>query len=231
MQSTRTLLLIATMAGALGAQTTTIMRPVLSTGTLRVAGTDLVVDSIDLVIPRMLGTGAVAEDGRVTTEGLKVRVRVTNRGSERWAERGEVGVTLTAGKVGDEVRPRRAGDGGVSVAKETNDISRVMVAPFGPFRARGSILGSLAPGESRMITATMTTSVDGSRMFFERDKYYTVIATIRAGGQSNAANDRSQRVGRIDAFHRGLIVRWEPLEILTATAGTVEVAAPPGRRP
>ncbi len=215
---------------------------VTSRSTGSVAGADLVIDAMDLVIPRLpLGgvetklLGRVApslprsevEGERVTIEGLQVRVRVTNRGGERWAQRGEVGFLLTAGAPDDAARAPGGGVG-VSVVAE----GPLFSAPFGPFRARATIPGSLAPGESRVITATMTTTNDRSRMFFERDKYYTVIASIRARGQSDETNDRSQRVGRFVIDHSGgLVVTWEPLEILAQSAGTVQVNAPPGRRP
>ncbi len=228
MSSLRSALFLILSAGTLSAQAAAPIRPTTAqAGAVLVAGSDLVVDSIDLSMPRALGSGVEAEGNQINARGLFVVARVTNRGRERWASRGEVGFSLSAGREEDAAgRTRRRG--GVSEVPGSPGIFGTVMAPFGPFSARATISGSIAPGESKMITAMVGNRNDQSRLIFERDKYYTVISTIRASGDVDESNNRSVRVGRIDANRRGtLLVNWEPIAYRSTSGGTVQVNAPP----
>jgi hypothetical protein len=68
---------------------------------------------------------------------------------------------------------------------------------------------------------------DRSELIFERDKHYTVLATIRARGDMDQSNGRSARVGRVDAADRSLLLRWEPLAFRPNSSGSVQVNRPP----
>lgn len=195
-----------------------------------VDGTDLFVDEIGLIAsPRILGTGAAADGDRVHVTGLYVTARVTNRGRERWASRGEVSFMLRAGRDGDAPASARRATEGVSTVPSSSGSSsileRAVMAPFGPFTALTSISGSLAPGESRVIRTLVGNRNEQSRLIFQRDKYYTVTSTLRATGDADASNNRSQRAGRFDANRTGLLISWEPITI--GGAGAVRVSAPP----
>jgi hypothetical protein len=228
-----TLLLIA-CSGTLHAQAATTRPTTAPAGAALAAGSDLVIDSIDLVVPVVPGFSVAAENNAVRVTGLYVIARITNRGGERWAARGSVGFRLSAGREEDEIASsRRAARGGVSVVPESKAAENELVAPFvplspfGPFSAETTIPGSLGPGESRMIKVILRTRDNGSRIIFERDKYYTVLATIRARGDTDESNNRSARVVRVDAAGRSLLLRWEPLALRPSSGGSVQVNRPP----
>ena len=155
--------------------------------------------------------------------------RVTNRGTERWAApRGAIGFALSAGR--DEDSPeRRVAAGGVStVPGQTSTLARTIMAPFGPFGGDAPIPGSLAPGESRVISFLIRNRADRAFVIFERDKYYTLTSTLRTQGDANEANNRSRRVGRFDAGRGRLVAHWDPLVVSSPPrGGTVQVAPPP----
>ena len=228
MSSLHSALFLILTAGTLSAQAAAPIRPTTAqAGMALVAGSDLVVDSIALTIPAFPGSGAEAEGNQVNARGLYVVARVTNRGRERWASRGAVRFNLSAGREEDAAgrTPRR---GGASVVPSSPGLARAVMAPFGPFSAEATISGSIAPGESKMITAMVGNRNDQSRLIFERDKYYTVISSIRASGDVDESNNRSVRVGRIDANRRGtLLVNWEPIAYRSTSGGAVQVNAPP----
>ncbi len=227
MTSLRSALFFSLSAGTLSAQAAAPIRPTTAqAGMVLVAGSDLVVDSIGLAIPRFPGSGAEAEGNQVNARGLYVVARVTNRGRERWASRGTVRFNLSAGREEDAAgrTPRR---GGASVVPNSSGLHDAVMAPFGPFSAQATIAGSIAPGESKMITAMVGNRNDQSRLIFERDKYYTMMSTIIANGDVDDSNNRSVRVGRIDANRRGtLLVNWEPIAY-RSSGGAVQVNAPP----
>lgn len=232
MRLIRSVIVLAGVAASAGAQATT--RPTTAqAGTVaRSAGADLVIDSLDLVLlPKPLGSAGLEGEG-VKVRGLVMVARVTNRGTERWAApRGMIGFVLSAGR--DEDTPDRRGRaGGVStVPGQPSALGRAVMAPFGPFNGNTPIPGSLAPGESRVITFLVKNRSERAFVIFERDKYYTLTATLRGEGDMNPANDRSRRVGRFDVGPEALVTHWEPLAVLSVPrGGTVEVAAPP-RRP
>lgn len=226
MKLLRSAALLTVSAASLVAQVATTRPTTVQAGMALVAGTDLVVDSIGLQALRFLSSVS-ADANHVNVQGLLVTARVTNRGRERWASRGELGFNVFAGKEEDGPTGRREPAAGVSVVPRTQGIVKVLVAPFGPFRAQAPIPGSLAPGESRIVTARVVNASRESNTVFERDKYYTVISTIRAAGETDASNNRSARVGRIDVNHRGLLVRWDPIAYRSGSDGTVRVNAPP----
>jgi len=228
MSSLRSALFLLVSAGSLRAQASAPIRPTTAqAGALLVPGADLVVDSIGLTILPFPGAGASADGERVSANGVYVVARVTNRGRERWASRGQVGFSLSAGRE-EEAAGRTPRRGGASVVEGSRSIISGVMAPFGPFSAQTTIPGSLAPGESKMIQAMVGNRNDQSRLIFERDKYYTVISTIRATGDMDESNNRSTRIGRFDAGRRGtLLVNWEPIEYRAISRGTVQVNAPP----
>jgi hypothetical protein len=222
----RSAVLLSVSAGVLSAQAATTRPTTVQAGIVLVAGTDLVVDSIGLSALPFLG-GVSAEKDQVSVGTLIVSARVTNRGRERWASRGDVGFNIFAGKEADEPTGRREPAQGVSVVPRTSGLERAITAPFGPFRAQASIPGSLGSGESRIVIARVVNRNREGGTIFERDKYYTVISTIRAAGDVDASNNRSVRVGRVDVNHRGLLVRWDPITYRPVSDGTVRVNAPP----
>lgn len=232
MRLIRSVIVLAGVAASVGAQATT--RPTTAqAGTVaRTAGADLVIDSLDLVLlPKPLGSVGLEGEG-VRVKGLVMVARVTNRGTERWAAPGgRIGFVLSAGR--DEDTPARRGPaGGVStVPGQPSAVGRTVMAPFGPFNGNAPIPGSLAPGESRVITFIVKNRAERSFVIFEHDKYYTLTATLRGQGDMNPANDRSRRVGQFDAGREALVSHWETLSVLSVPrGGTVEVVAPP-RRP
>ena len=232
MRLSHTAIILACAAASVSAQATTRPTTAVAGTVVRAAGADLVIDSLDLVLlPNPLGSAVVDGNG-VKVKGLIIVARVTNRGTERWAApRGMIGFVLSAGR--DEDTPaRRSGSGGVStVPGPTSTVARTIMAPFGPFNGNAPIPGSLAPGESRVISFVIRNRADRAFVIFERDKYYTLTATLRGQGDANEANDRSRRVGRFDAGRDRLVAHWEPMVVLgRPRGGTVEVAAPP-RRP
>jgi hypothetical protein len=223
----RTLLLIA-CSGTLHAQAATTRPTTAPAGAALAAGSDLVIDSIDFEVPVGPGFSVTAKKNAVRVNGLFVIARVTNRGGERWAARGSVGFKLSAGREEDEIAAtRRAARGGVSVEPDSSAVVRGLLAPFGPFSAETTIPGSLGPGESRVIKVMLGNRNDRSELIFERDKYYTVITTIRARGDMDQSNSRSARVGRVDAMDRSLLLRWEPLALRPSSGGSVQVNRPP----
>ena len=186
-----------------------------------------------VLLPRPLGSIGLEGEG-VKVRGLVMVARVTNRGTERWAApRGTIRFVLSAGRDEDTPAGRRAADG-VSVVPggpPSSGLARAIMAPFGPFNGNVPIPGSLAPGESRVITFIVKNRSDRSFVIFERDKYYTLMATLGGQGDTNPANDRSRRVGRFNIGGEALVRNWEPLAVLSVPrGGTVEVVAPP-RRP
>ena len=229
----RSVVLLACVAGSASAQATTRPSTAVAGTVVRTPGADLVIDSLDV----RMATGSQAEfDGSknfVQIDGLVLVARVTNRGTERWAApRGRVGFNLLAGREEDagERRPTRGGVSTVPAQTSGSAIMRDITAAFGPFRAEAPVPGSLAPGESRVITIVLKNRRDNAVVIFERDKYYTLTASLRTRGDVNEANNRSQRVGRFDASRDRLITRWEPLEVLAKPAGgTVRVNPPPRR--
>lgn len=78
-----------------------------------------------------------------------------------------------------------------------------------------------------MIKVMLRTRDNGIRIIFERDKYFTVNATIRARGDTDESNNRSARVGRVDAANGSLLQRWEPLAFRPNSGGSVQVNRPP----
>jgi hypothetical protein len=226
MKLLRSALLLSVSAGSLMAQAATTRPTTVQAGMVLVAGTDLVVDSIGLEALPFLGRVS-GEPNEVHVQWLTVTARVTNRGRERWASRGEVGFNIFAGKEADGPTGRREPAQGVKVVPAAPGVARQILAPFGPFRAQASIPGSLASGQSRIITARVNNSNRESSTIFERDKYYTVISTIRATGDVDDSNNRSVRVGRVDTNHRGRLVRWDPIAYRPTSDGTVRVNAPP----
>ena len=227
MQLIRSVVLLSCVAGSASAQIAT--RPTTApAGTVRTAGADLVIDSLDVRMAAGFFADVDAVKNSVQINGLVLVARVTNRGTERWAARGAVGFTLKAGREEDAGERRRT-RGGVSVVPgQKSGLGAAIMAPFGPFRAEAPVPGSMAPGESRVITILLKNRNDNAFVIFERDKYYTLTASLRTRGDVNEANNRSQRVGRFDASRDRLITRWEPLTYQSA-GGTVEVNAPPRR--
>ena len=230
----RSTLLLIVCSGTLQAQAATTRPTTAPAGAALTAGSDLVIDSIGLEVPVGLGVSVTAENNTVRVNGLQVIARVTNRGGERWAARGSVGFRLSAGREEDEIETtRRAARGGVSVVPGSKAAENELVAPFvpssplGPFSAETTIPGSLGPGESRMIKVMLRTRDNGIRIIFERDKYFTVNATIRARGDTDESNNRSARVGRVDAANGSLLQRWEPLAFRPNSGGSVQVNRPP----
>lgn len=230
MRLIRSILLLAGVAGTLSAQATTRPRTaVAGTVASRTAGADLVIDSLDLVLSRTSGASATVNGNGVQVKGLVLVARVTNRGTERWASRGAIGFSLKAGREEDRGEGRRAA-GGVSTVpgQPSSGLGATVMAPFGPVNGEATIPGSLAPGESRVITLVVRNRADRAFVIFERDKYYTLEATIRTRGDVNEANDRSKRVGRFDAARERLVARWESLVVLDLPrGGSVQVTAPP----
>lgn len=230
MQLIRSVVLLACVAGSASAQITT--RPTTApAGTVLAAGADLVIDSLDVRMAAGFLADVDAVKNSVQINGLVLVARVTNRGTERWAARGTVGFTLRAGREEDAGERRRTRGGVSEVPGQTSGLAANVMAPFGPFRtAEAPVPGSLAPGESRVIAIVLKNRNDNAFVIFERDKYYTLTASLRTRGDVNEANNRSQRVGRFDASRDRLITRWEPLIYRSAPAGgTVEVNAPPRR--
>ena len=230
MRLIRSVILIGGVAGTVSAQATTRPTTAVAGTVVRTAGADLVIDSLDLVLsPNPFGSAEVDANG-VKVKGLIMMVaRVTNRGTERWAApRGKIGFTLSAGRE-EDTPARRGASGGVStVPGQTSTLGRTIMAPFGPFNGNAPIPGSLAPGESRVISLVVRNRADRAFVIFERDKYYTLTATLRTQGDVNEANDRSRRVRRFDAARDRLVRQWEPLVVLSLPrGGTVEVVAPP----
>ncbi len=222
----RSAMLLSVSAAALVAQAATTRPTTAQAGMVLVAGTDLVVDSIGLQALEFLSSVS-ANKNHVTVRGMLITARVTNRGRERWASRGELSFNIFAGKEADGPTGRREPTAGVSVVPGAPGIASAILAPFGPFRAQASIPGSLGPGESRIVMARVFNANRQSHTVFERDKFYTVISTIRAAGETDESNNRSVRVGRVDVNHRGLLVRWDPIALRSGSDGTVRVNAPP----
>ena len=229
MRLIRSVILLAGVAASVSAQATTRPTTAVAGTVVRTAGADLVIDSLDLALmPNPLGSAGVDGNG-VRVKGLIMVARVTNRGTARWAApRGMIGFVLSAGR--EEDTPARRGNaGGVSTAPApTSVLGRAVMAPFGPFTGNAPIPGSLAPGESRVISFAVKNRADGTLLVFERDKYYTITATLRTRGDVNDANDRSRHVGRFDAGRGRLVTQWEPLVVLNLPqGGTVQVAPRP----
>ena len=227
----RSVVLLACVAGSASAQATTRPTTAVAGTVVRTPGADLVIDSLDVRMAPGFLADVDATKNSVQINGLVLVARVTNRGTERWAApRGAIGFRLRAGREEDAGESRRT-RGGVSVVPgQTSGLAAAAMAPFGPFRAEAPVPGSLAPGESRVITIVLKNRNDNAFVIFERDKYYTLTATLRTRGDVNEANNTSQRVGRFDASRDRLITRWEPLEVLAKPAGgTVRVNPLPRR--
>jgi len=96
----RSAMLLSLSAGALVAQGATTRPTLVQAGIVLVAGTDLVVDSIGLQALEFLSSVS-ANKNHVTVRGMLITARVTNRGRERWASRGELGFNIFAGKEAD----------------------------------------------------------------------------------------------------------------------------------
>lgn len=219
--------MLASVAASVSAQATTRPTTAQAGTVVRTAGADLVIDSLDLVLlPNPLGSVGV-EGAGVKVKGLVMVARVTNRGTERWAApRGMIGFTLSAGR--DEDTPARRSGVSTVPGGQSSAIGRAAMAPFGPFNGNTPIPGSMAPGESRVITFLVKNRADRMFVIFERDKYYTLMATLRTQGDANEANNRSRRVGRFDAGRGGLVAQWERLAVLNLPrGGSVQVAPPP----
>lgn len=227
MRRIRTAVLLSAFAATLGAQATTRPRTEVA-GTVVRAGADLVIDSLLLVMSPLPGSSASVSANGVHVKGLMMQARVTNRGTERWAaSNASVGFSLRAGRAEDEGERGRATGGVSTVPGQASGVGRAVMAPFGPFRGDATIPGSLAPGESRMVGVVVRNRNETALLIFERDKYYTLEATIRSRGDVNAANNRSLRVGRFDASGGRFVAHWEALVTPTTPAGGVRVNAPP----
>ncbi len=204
------------------AQAATTRPTTAQAGTVLAAGADLVVDSIGLST-----AAATAEKDLLYVGSLRVTVCVTNRGSARWAAQGTLVFKMFRGREEDAPTGRTVPRGRVTVVPKPDGSGRQFSAPFGPFTAWANIPGSLGPGESRILTAVMVNPDRQLNLKLVRDKYYTVISTIRASGDVDDSNNRSARVGRIDANDRGLLVQWDPIAFRPTSDGTVRVNAPP----
>jgi len=231
MPLTRSLILLALVASSALTQITARPSTVVAGTVVRPAGPDLVIDILDAALMPLpgvaAGIGITVEGTSVKLLGLVISARVTNVGTERWAAQGAVALTLKLGVEGDAVRQ------GVSVVPPQNSIIGAAVArgaaALGPFNATGPIPGSLAPGESRTLSLLVHNSARNTSVIFERDKYYTLDATLTSNHDVNPSNNRSLRVGRFNADHGRLVTQWEPLSHprpVTGT-GTVQVNAPP----
>lgn len=212
---------------AVSAHAQIITRPTsVPVGTIvRPTGPDLVIDNVDASLLPGLGSGISVEGTAVKVSAVLITARVTNVGTDRWASEGSVALTLRLGLEGDAVRQ------GVSVVPAANSVVGGLVATaaaaFGPFHAVASVPGSLGPGESRVINMVARTNTGSTAVRFQRDKYYTLDATITSGRDANVGNNRSLRVGRFNADHGRLVTQWEPISYRSGAAGTVQVNAPP----
>ena len=224
----RSVVLLVCAVGSANAQATTRPTTEVAGTVVRTPGADLVIDSLDVRMATGIMADVDATRNSVQINGLVLVARVTNRGTERWAApRGAIGFALKAGREEDEAAGARPRGGVSTVPGQTSGLARAITAPFGPFRAEAPVPGSLAPGESRVITVVLKNRNENAFVIFERDKYYTLIATLRTRGDVNGANNRSERVGRFDASRDRLITRWEPLKVVPPSGGTVQVNAPP----
>jgi hypothetical protein len=229
MRLIRTVVLLSGLSVTLGAQATTRPTTAVAGTVVRPAGADLVIDNLDLKHTPGVGAAVKVEANALRVTGLVMVARITNRGTERWAaSNASVGFSLKAGRAEDAGEGRRAA-GGVSTApaQTSGALGRSVMAPFGPFRAEARIPGSLAPGESREVTVLLKNRAENLLVIFERDKYYTLEATLRTRGDVNPANNRSLRVGRFDMASSRFQAQWEALVTPTAAGGTVRVNAPP----
>jgi hypothetical protein len=223
MPLTRSFVLLAVITASAGAQLTTRPTTAVAGTVERPAGPDLVIDNLDVMLSGLARDVAVVGNA-VKVPGVLIQAHVTNVGTERWASQGAVAFTLRIGIEGDAVRQ------GVSVVPAaTSVLGRAVAAaaPFGPFRAQTQVPGSLAPGESRWISVGVGTVAGGTPVLFERDKYYTVDATLTTNRDVNVGNNRSLRVGRFNVGSGRLLTQWEPLTNRSGAAGTVQVNAPP----
>jgi len=210
MSALRSVFVLLLSAGTLDAQAGAPIRPTaVPAGSVLVAGSDLIVDSMDFT---SLVSGVQDGSRWINFSGMYVTARVTNRGDDRWASRGMVSFRLQEGRGDAAAGPmtRRAPSGGVSVTPKDKDRPAIVGLPY---NARTEIPGSLEPGESKMISALIRNRNQETRLFFERDKYFTLVSMISSRGDVNDSNNESVRLGRIGTSSGGrFLVQWEPIE-------------------
>jgi hypothetical protein len=225
MSLTRAIVLLGLLTASAHAQITTRPTSVVAGTVVRRAGPDLVIDNVDAILLPGLGSNISVAGTTVRVTGLLITARVTNVGTERWASEGSVALTLRFGLEGDPIRQ------GASVVPATNAMlggaQAAAAAAFGPFRAVAPVPGSIGPGEFALVFLAVGDRSGHTTVIFQRDKYYTLDATVTAGRDANIENNRSLRVGRFNADHGRLVTQWEPISYRSSAAGTVQVNAPP----